>query len=84
MNALDMLRNLARYRTHGGYRWAAVMLDGALICESCAAQWDNYKLMYRATKNRDRSDWQCIGITNSGEAEDTEFCAHCNKVIWEV
>ena len=84
MKALEQLRSLARYKTHGGYRWAAVMRDGALICEKCAAERDNYRLMYRATKTRDRSDWECIGITHSGEAEASEICAHCGRVMWEI
>ncbi len=29
------------------------------------------------------SDWQLIGYANSGESESTEYCAHCNKPIWE-
>lgn len=82
-NALEQLRNLARYKTHGGYRWAAIMYDGALVCEKCAATPDNYRLMYRATKTADGSDWQCIGITHSGESEETETCDHCGHVMWE-
>lgn len=84
MNALEQLRNLARYKTHAGYRWAAVMHDGALVCETCAANPENYRLMYRATKSADGSDWECIGITHSGEAETSETCANCDRVIWEI
>jgi len=84
MEPLEQLRNLARYKTHGGYRWAAVMRDGALICEKCTADPENYRLIYRATKTADGSDWECIGITNSGEAEATETCAHCGEIIWEI
>jgi hypothetical protein len=83
MKALDQLRALARYQTHGGYRWAAVMIDGELICEKCAALPNNYRLMYRATKTRDGSGWECVGITHSGESEEPEYCAHCYRVIWE-
>lgn len=83
MKALDQLRVLARYQTHGGYRWAAVMADGGLVCEKCAATPENYRLMYRATKTRDGSDWECVGITHSGESETTEICANCDRTIWE-
>ena len=83
MKALEQLRNLARYKTHGGYRWAAVMYDGTLVCEKCAATPENYRLMYRATKSADSSDWECIGITHSGESNETETCANCDRTIWE-
>jgi len=83
MDALQALRALARYQTHAGYRWAAVMRDGELVCERCAADRSTYRLMYRATKTRDGSDWECVGITNSGESDDGATCAHCNRVIWE-
>lgn len=83
MNALESLRNLARYKMHGGYIWAAVMRDGALTCQRCAATPDNYRLMYRATKTRDGSDWECIGVTHNGETEESESCAHCGRVMWE-
>ena len=83
MKALDQLRALARYQTHGGYRWAAVMTDGELVCERCAATPENYRLMYRATKTRDGSDWECVGITHSGESETTEACANCDRTIWD-
>jgi hypothetical protein len=84
MSALGQLRNLARYKTHGGYRWAAIMRDGALVCEKCVATPENYRLVYRATKTRDGSDWQCVGITHSGESEETETCTNCNRIMWEV
>ena len=84
MKALEQLRNLARYKTHGGYRWAAIMDDGALVCEKCASTPSIYRLMYRATKSADGSDWECIGITHSGEAEISETCVNCDRVIWEI
>lgn len=83
MNVLEQLRNFVRYKTHGGYRWAAVMRDGALMCEHCVK--DNYRQVYTATRDADgsNSDWQVIGLTDSGESEETEFCAQCNKLLWE-
>ena len=88
-NALEQLRNLARYKTHAGYRWAAIMDDGALVCEKCASTPSIYRLMYRSTKlhlkdPKSHGDgWRCIGITNSGESEETETCDHCGHVMWE-
>lgn len=80
--AMDYLRNLARYRTHGGYEWAAVMEDGELVCTPCVRE--NYRQIFRATRDGERSGWRCIGITHSGDSEQTETCAHCGRVIWEV
>jgi hypothetical protein len=34
-NALRSLRALARYETHGGYVWGALMSDGELLCVPC-------------------------------------------------
>ena len=81
MKALDQLRSLARYKTHGGYVWAAVMNDGELLCTPCTRE--NYRQVFRDTRDNARTDWECVGITHSGESESTEYCAHCNRVIWE-
>jgi|HubBroStandDraft_1064217.scaffolds.fasta_scaffold1431714_2 hypothetical protein len=32
ISPVNALRALVRYQTHGGYVWAAVMSDGALMC----------------------------------------------------
>ncbi len=84
--ALGALRNFARYKTHGGYTWAAVMADGELMCETCVR--DNYRRIYRETLEAARTwrcdaDWQCVGLTNSGESELTETCTNCNSELWE-
>ncbi len=80
---VEQLRALARYKTHGGYVWAAVMEDGELVCVPCVRE--NYKTILRATtgKLQDRT-WEYAGIANSGESETTEHCAHCHNVIWEI
>lgn len=86
MNALEQLRNLARGKVHGGYRWMMVAADGECICEKCVT--DNYRQIYRATRYPttapDSKQWQCIGVTNSGEAEQDEYCANCNRLYFEV
>lgn len=83
MNAMEQLKNLARGNVHGGYRWAMVAADGELICETCTR--DNYRLIYGATKHSGTdSQWECIGITHSGEADETEACANCNCILWEL
>lgn len=86
MDALTQLRHLARGNVHGGYRWMAVMADGGLICERCVRK--EYKLIYGATaypeSARRNSQWECVGITNSGESETNEWCAHCNALYFEA
>lgn len=81
MRALEMLRALARYQTHGGYTWAAVMSDGELLCTQCTR--GHYRQIFRATKERDaRSGWRLAGLAHSGESESTEHCAHCGAALW--
>ena len=82
---LESLRALCRYETHGGYVWAAVLDDGELLCVPCLR--DNYRQVFRATRDQGHcanNEWSLIGYTNSGESEETEYCAHCNKPIWEA
>ena len=85
LSAVDQLRAFVRYKTHAGYRWALVFSDGALCCEPCAKA--NYRQIFRATKAQGaapyNSDWQVIGLTNSGESEETEYCEQCSKLLWE-
>lgn len=80
---LESLRILARGQVHGGYRWAMVADDGELVCETCVR--DNYRQIFRDTRDGARSGWRCEGITHSGESESEtpEHCAHCCKVIFE-
>jgi hypothetical protein len=82
--ALEALRNLARYKTHGGYAWAAVMHDGELMCVPCIRA--NYRQVFAATyaPTRFTADWCVSSITNSGdvEPEDAAQCCHCNCDIW--
>ena len=82
MQALELLRAFARYKTHAGYSWAAVMADGELMCERCVRE--NYRQCYRETRDESQSDWACIGLTNSGETEEPASCVHCNRTLWEV
>lgn len=77
---LEALRALARYETHGGYIWAATMSDGELVCVPCLRQ--NYRQIFRATRAGLHDGWAVVGYTNSGESDETEYCAHCNKAIW--
>jgi len=82
MQALELLRAFARYKTHAGYFWAAVMADGELMCERCVRE--NYRQCYRETRDESQSGWACIGLTNCGETEDPASCVHCNRTLWEV
>ncbi len=79
--AIEALHALAAYKTHGGYTWAALMDDGELLCVHCVRA--NYRQIFRATQASDHSGWRAEGITHDGESEQTEHCAHCNRVIWE-
>lgn len=79
---LRALRTLARGQVHGGYRWAAVMSDGALICETCTRE--NYRQMFSSTRDGAGDGWDVEGLTHSGETESDEFCSNCNKLIFEV
>lgn len=82
-HALEQLRAFARYRTHAGYKWAAVMEDGELMCEPCVR--GEYRQVFRATRgdagaNR---DFKVIGLTHSGEHEGAaEHCAHCSRELF--
>ncbi len=82
MQALEQLRAFARYQTHAGYSWAAVMADGEMLCERCVRE--NYRQCYRETRDESQSDWACVGLTHSGESEEPATCAHCNRTIWEA
>ena len=80
---LEALRNLARGRVHGGYRWAMVADDGELVCETCVRA--NYRQIFRDTRDNARSGWACAGIIHSGEHEGAaEYCAHCSREIFEA
>lgn len=81
-NTLIQLRALARYKTHGGYVWAAVMNDGALVCTPCVRA--NYRQIFRSTRDQLRDGWCCEAITHSGEWDESEWCAHCNAQLSEV
>jgi hypothetical protein len=80
---LELLRAFVRYKTHAGYTWGLVLADGGMLCETCAKE--NYRQVFTETKNGGKFNqgWQAIGLTNSGEAEETEYCSHCNKTLWD-
>lgn len=62
----------------GGYPVYTVLSDGEMLCPDCARK--EYRLIARATLNKDRSDWQAAGadILYEGSAD---YCAHCNKQL---
>lgn len=80
MQAIKQLRALARYQTHGGYTWAMVADDGQMICIPCVRA--NYRLILHATHTATPNGWQCVGMANDGETDDSDDCAHCNKNLW--
>ena len=92
MNALQQLKALRRGKVHGGYRWMAVLSDGECVCEKCVAE--NYSLLFRNTYRYQSEEglsfvkpltgWECIGVTNSGEAEEDVFCIQCGRKYFEA
>jgi hypothetical protein len=79
-DGMRMLHALCRYETHGGYRWAAVTSDGELMCVKCVRE--NYRQIFRATRDHSHDGWRVDGIASSGEADETEYCCNCNEPVW--
>lgn len=79
--ALRLLRDLARYRTHGGYTWAAITDDGELLCVPCVRE--NYRQVFTATRDRTDNGWRVLAISCNADSEESEFCAHCSRRIWD-
>jgi hypothetical protein len=77
---LEALRALCRYETHGGYIWAAVMSDGELMCVPCLLE--NYRQVFRATRDHASTGWALDGYTNSGNSDAAESCCNCNAELW--
>jgi hypothetical protein len=78
---INALRALVRHQTHGGYTWAATLDDGETICVQCARQ--EYRQVFRSTRDKTRDGWQVEGLTHSGETDEATFCVHCGRLIWE-
>ena len=66
------------YAWPGGYPLFAIMSDGGVICKTCAK--DEAKLIIRATRDKDRSGWQCVGVDVNWEDNDL-YCDHCGGKI---
>ena len=80
MNSTKQFKEFVRhpYAWPGGYPLRAVMADGECVCKTCAK--DNAKLIIRATRDADRSDWDCAGVEVNWENADIT-CAHCGEPI---
>lgn len=76
---IEALRALCRYETHGGYEWYGIMTDGGLMCIPCLR--DNYRQVFRATRDRHDTGWGLQGYTDSVKLESVEYCTHCNRRI---
>lgn len=72
---------VAKMWGHGGYDWYAVTDDGALLCRACVRQ--NYRQIVADTLGKINSGWRIVGHANSGEMDETENCAHCNRFLPE-
>jgi hypothetical protein len=84
MKTIQALRNFARYKTHAGYRWAAVMSSGELLCEKCVIA--SYRNIYRATRDGSPGVFTCEGLTHCGEQESgtVDDCADCGRNLWTI
>lgn len=79
MAAARMIRK-ERYAWPGGYEMALVTSDGALLCYDCVGS--NFAEISAAFRSRNRTGgWYPAGWTHTGEMEESEQCAHCNKAI---
>lgn len=78
---LEALRIIAKGKVHGAYCWAAVMSDGALLCETCVRK--EYRQIFKVTRDHVDDGWAVQGIANSSESDCTEVCANCTRTIWE-
>jgi hypothetical protein len=75
------LRNFIRsngYAWPGGYPCALLMLDGEVLDARAARE--NYKLILRATRDGDRSDWCAVAFFIHWEGEPL-VCAHSGRPI---
>lgn len=80
-DSINSIKSIIRepYAWPGGYAKLLVMHDGEFLCADCTKE--NYRLILRATKDRDRySGWQAIGTDIYWEGSPT-YCAHCNKEL---
>jgi hypothetical protein len=75
---LDMLRYLIVNPFSLTYQNLAVTKDGGLICSSCVAE--NYKSMFRATRDGDDQQWEVTAVTCESELENC-FCDNCDNKI---
>ncbi len=77
------LHALVRYQTHGGYTWAAMTMDNEILCTECVR--DNYRQIFRSTRDELDDGWGIVGLMNSGETEPGEICcSNCNETVWDT
>lgn len=70
-----------RYAWPGGYELFAVMSDGECLCHQCCAR--EARTIYRNGPDR-RSGWYVEAISTTADCDtEEEFCAHCNRVIYQ-
>lgn len=76
MKTIQSIKDIIRapFAWPGGYAKILLMSDGEVICKGCAQ--DNYKLILRATREKDRSGWQAEGVFIHWEGAPL-YCANC-------
>jgi hypothetical protein len=76
------LREFARlphpFTFPGGYTMIGMLSDGETICHACVRS--EYREIYRATRNADRSGWAFVGTFIHWEGEP-ELCCHCGAEL---
>ena len=60
----------------GGVRLIAIMDDGESLCETCVRDQTN-----PVHRGGDGDGWRIEGWTTTGDLEEPDHCAHCNKTI---
>ena len=77
-DSINSVKNIIRapYSWPGGYSKQMVMNDGECLCAECVK--DNYRLILRATRDKDRSGWQAYSAEIHCEGAPLQ-CCNCNK-----
>lgn len=80
MRNFQSVKNAIRdkYAWPGGYPMYLIMSDGEALCVDCGRS--EYKLICRATIQRDLSGWSAVAADINYEDNDL-FCAHCSAKI---
>ncbi len=65
----------------GGYGVFAHMDDGDVLCRACVVDPTNPITDAREMWDPPNDGWSVVGFDHTGNLEEPEHCAHCNKEI---